>query len=206
MKDPKQIVKEGYDSLSGAYSSSYSLSHATHYYGWLDSFLQFMPQGSRILELGCGNGIPVAQYITSQYQYLGIDISPIQIQLAQQQVPTACFQVADMTALSFPANSFKGIVALYSLIHVPIQQQPALIASMYDWLQADGYILIIVGAGEWTGTEDDWLLSGTTMYWSHADTETYIKWFSLAGFTIEGTKFVPEGALGHTLLLAKSNK
>ncbi len=109
------------------------------------------------------------------------------------------------TALSFPAESFRGIIALYSVIHVPLQEQPALITSMYHWLQADGYILIIVGAEEWTGTEDNWLVPGTTMYWSHADANTYSKWFSSAGFTIVDTKFVPEEAAGHTLLIARKD-
>jgi cyclopropane fatty-acyl-phospholipid synthase-like methyltransferase len=203
MKDPKQIVKEGYNHLSSTYRASYALSHSTHYYAWLQGFLPYIPQGSSILELGCADGIPVAEYVSRQYPYLGIDLSPIQIQLAQQNVPQASFQVADMTELSFPSGSFRGIIALYSLIHVPIQQQPALIISMHDWLQADGYILIVVGAGAWTGTEENWLIAGTTMYWSHADMETYIKWFSSAGFTIVNTTFVPEGAAGHTLLIVK---
>jgi ubiquinone/menaquinone biosynthesis C-methylase UbiE len=203
MKDPKQIVTEGYNHLSGMYRSHYTLSHSTHYYDWLHNFLQYIPPGSKILELGCADGIPVAQYVSSHYQYMGIDISPVQIELAQQHVPGATFEVADMTALSFPDNSFKGIIALYSLIHVPVDQQPALLTSLYHWLQAEGYVLMIVGATAWTGIETDWLIPGTTMYWSHADTDTYMKWFAAAGFTIIDTKFIPEGTAGHTLLIAK---
>ncbi len=206
MNDPKQIVREGYNKLSTAYRAHYNFSHTQQYPIWLHEFLVDIPRGSRILELGCADGIPVAKHVSKHYQYLGIDISPVQIELARHHVADARFEVADMTELSFPTSTFSGIIALYSMIHVPLQQQPALIASMHEWLQENSYVLAIVGAGTWTGTEDDWLIPGTTMYWSHTNSDTYIKWFSSVGFTIVETKFIPEGTVGHTLLIAKKNK
>lgn len=205
MKLPKDIVREGYNNLSTLYREHYASSHNKNYPAWLSKFIRLIPQGSKVLELGCADGIPVAQCLHKHYQYVGVDISPVQIQNARQNVPEGDFIVADMTDLSFPAHSFSGIVALYVIIHLPLDQQHPLITSMYKWLQIGGYVLVIIGAGAWTGTENNWLKSGVTMYWSHADTDTYINWFLSTGFTIIETQFVPEGKAGHTLLLARKN-
>src|SRR5437868_6009866 len=127
VKSPKEIVKEGYNHLSTAYREHFRASHTEHYPSWLHTFLQAIPPGSPILELGCADGIPVAQRLSETHAYWGVDISPVQIQRARVQVPEGHFEVADMTELSFPAESFTGIVALYSIIHVPLEQQPGLI-------------------------------------------------------------------------------
>lgn len=206
MKPPKEIVKEGYNHLSTAYREHFEASHTKHYPFWLNTFLQSIPPGSRILELGCADGIPVAQRLSAAYAYRGVDISPVQIKQARLRVPEGYFEVSDMTELSFPADSFEGIVALYSIIHVPVEQQPALIRSLYQWLAVGGYLLCTVGTARWTGTESNWIVPGTTMYWSHTDTPTYLQWFSSAGLTIIDTQFVPEGEGGHTLLFASKDR
>ncbi|WP_339812448.1 class I SAM-dependent methyltransferase [uncultured Imperialibacter sp.] len=203
MTDPKEIVREGYDKLSSDYRIHFAASHEASYEPWLNSFVQYLKADDKILELGCGDGLPVARFLSQRHRYLGVEISPAQVALARANVPEGTFEVADMTKLFLQTGEFAGIVALYSLIHVPIEQQPALIEAMYIWLQAGGCVLAIVGAKAWTGIEKDWIVAGTTMYWSHADSNTYIKWFSSAGFTIEETKYIPEGDSGHTLIIAR---
>ncbi len=75
---------------------------------------------------------------------------------------------------------------------------------MYGWLQPGGYLMAIVGADTWTGTEANWLaVAGAEMYWSHADTATYQQWCRAQGFRLCWTRFIPGGAGGHTLLLAQ---
>jgi len=203
MKTPKEIVRDGYDHLAGAYRAHYQDDHKTRYESWLTEFSEFLSINARVLELGCADGIPTAAYLNQRFNYLGVDLSPVQIEQARQHVPAARFEVADMTTLSFPDESFGGIVALYSIIHVPLAEQPDLFRSMYRWLQSPGYLLCVVGAGEWTGTEDNWLTSGTSMYWSHTDAATYINWFTETGFSVIKTAFIPEGESGHTLFLLK---
>ncbi len=200
MKTPQETVREGYDKLAAAYREHYAASHEAQYGGWLDDFERAVPPGRRVLELGCADGIPVARRLNPAYDYLGVDISPVQIAAAGRNVPGAPFRVADMTALAFPDGHFGGIVALYSLIHVPIAQQVPLIGKLARWLQPGGTLLVTVGHTAWTGTEDDWIVPGATMYWSHADAATYLTWFAEAGFSVQRNTFVPEGNGGHTLL------
>ncbi|TMG62008.1 MAG: class I SAM-dependent methyltransferase [Chloroflexi bacterium] len=96
-----------------------------------------------------------------------------------------------------------SITCLYALIHLPLAEQPALLRSVSRWLQPGGLFLATVGHQAWTGLEKDWLgVAGGDMWWSHADASTYRRWFSEAGLAIERETFVPEGAGGHTLLVA----
>jgi SAM-dependent methyltransferase len=171
------------------------------YEGWLAELTSLLPAGSPLLELGCGCGIPVARLLAQQYDVTGVDISPVQIGRAQQLVPAAHFLCTDMAALDFPADSFAAVVSFYAIIHLPIEEQPALFANMYRWLRPGGYLLATVGHRAWTGTETEWL--GAKMYWSHADEATYRQWLTTQGFSVCWTRFIPEGDGGHTLLLAQ---
>ncbi|WP_245859968.1 class I SAM-dependent methyltransferase [Spirosoma aerolatum] len=204
MDDPKRIVQQGYDRLGSSYRAFFEKTDSKRYMNWLANFVQHLPTGSSVLELGCADGIPTAQYLSQFTDYLGIDLSPIQVELARQNVPQARFDIADMSALSFPAESFNGAVALYSIIHLPLAEQPDLFKAVYQWLKPGGYFLCIAGSGEWTGTESDWIEPNTEMYWSHADANTYRNWFSETGFILVDSFFVPESNGGHTyFLLAK---
>ncbi len=106
-----------------------------------------------------------------------------------------------MTELQLPEAPLDAVVALYSIIHVPVAEQPTLFGSIHRWLRPGGMLLAIVGATEGTGSEDDWL--GAPMYWSHADRDTYLRWLGDIGFELRWHRFVPEDDGGHTLLLLR---
>ncbi|WP_223834233.1 class I SAM-dependent methyltransferase [Spirosoma profusum] len=203
MEDPKCIVQRGYDQLGTRYRTHYEQLNPDRYNDWLIAFARLLPKDASVLELGCADGIPTAHFLSQQFDYLGVDISPVQIQQARANVPNARFEVADMASLNFPALSFDGVLALYSIIHLPIAEQPALFNEVYNWLKAEGYFLCITGAQAWTGTDEDWNQLGTSMYWSHTDAITYQSWFLEIGFTILDTHFVAEGDGGHTYFLLR---
>jgi len=202
--NPKRIVRDGYDLVSDAYRSEgfdYERSRYRGFLSWLEPRLQ---NGDRVLDLGCGCGIPVAKVLSGRFSVLGIDISPIQVRRAQQFVPEAEFRCADFTDLELPERSFDAIVAFYAIIHVPIGEQPALFDSIASWLVPGGFLLVSVGWKQWTGTEPDWCdVPGAAMYWSHADSNTYRSWLKERGFNILEEGFLPEGDGGHTILLAQ---
>ncbi len=77
---------------------------------------------------------------------------------------------------------------------------------MRSWLTEEGLLLITVGYRDWTGTEEDWLgVKGGLMYWSHADIEIYRAWFQ-DGFDLLSERFIPEGDVGHPLLLLQKSQ
>ncbi len=207
MKSPKEIVREGYDTLSVHYRNHYDWSHANVYKVWVAEFAALVPKGARILELGCGDGIPVAHILCQDYDYTGVDISSVQVETAKQNLPVATFLTADMTELPFPDGSFQGVIALYSIIHVPLDEQKELLHSIYHWLQPQGYFLCVLGSSEWTGLVEGWILPEVTMYWSHTNAQTYAQWLAAIGFEVVKEEHIPDdgGAIHAMFLLKKTS-
>ncbi|MBN1303882.1 MAG: class I SAM-dependent methyltransferase [Anaerolineales bacterium] len=209
MKTPKEIVKSGYDRVSYAYredAPDTSSETFKMYKSWIDELSEWLEAGSTVLDLGCGCGIPAAQMLVQRFKVTGADISPVQIERAKKLVPRAAFVCGDMCDLEFAPNAFDAITCLYVIIHVPLAEQPELLAKLWQWLKPGGLLMLVVGHGEWTGQEADWLgVAGGTMYWSHADRATYLDWLRKTGFDILWDRFIPEGDGGHTLIFAKKN-
>lgn len=206
--NPKDIVRTGYDKISYAYRGDLLDQNdptISHYIEWLAELIPMVPPSTSVLDLGCGNGIPVAKLLSEAgFAVTGVDISPVQIARAQAALPNAHFVCADMSELIFPPQTFTAIVSLYAIIHVPIAEQPALLANIYRWLQPGSYFLATVGCEVWTGTEENWLgVADGRMYWSHADAATYQRWYADQGFQLCWSRFIPEGKSGHSLLLAQ---
>lgn len=206
-RNPKEIVATGYDKVSFAYQEDNCDASNSPYVQWLGELTTRLKKGSRVLDLGCGCGIPVACLLIEHFVVTGVDISPVQIERARQLGLKAEFICADMVTLEFEEACFEAITCLYSIIHLPLVEQPELIGKMYKWLTYGGYLLVIVGYSAWTGLEKDWLgVEGGLMYWSHADIGTYRAWFEEAGFSIVSEQFIPEGEGGHCLLLVQKHK
>lgn len=198
--DAKDVVRDGYDRISRAYRGDDD--DDGQYAGWLTELAALIPAVGKVLDLGCGNGIPVARWLADRGHLVhGVDLSPVMIERARSLVPEATFECADMTSVELPPARWDAVVAFYSLIHVPVDEQPPLLARISSWLRPGGHAMLIVGVRAWTGTEDDWL--GATMYWSHTDRETYLAWLAEAGFEVLWDRFIPEGDGGHTLVLAR---
>jgi SAM-dependent methyltransferase len=203
LEDPKRIVQHGYNQLGPAYRLHFEKENPQRYKDCLAGLIQTLPVDAEVLELGCADGIPAAENLSRYFNYLGVDISPVQVESARRNVPAARFELGDMAMLSFSDATFDGIVALYSIIHLPLAEQPALLKSIWNWLKPGGYFLGVLGAAQWTGTEVDWLKPGVNMYWSHTDAATYQARFNEIGFTTVEKYFIPEGQAGHTYFLLR---
>ena len=200
MSISKQTVRRGYNLISRRYRNDRGLgADAKNMKPWLQWVDSRLPKSSRILELGCGMGIPAAKYFSAKHHYLGIDISDVQIQRAKRLVPRGLFRRADMAKLKFRPSSFEAVLGFYALIHLGLREQKPLFKKIYRWLKPDGIFAATLGWGRWTGREKDW--HGAEMFWSHADQGTYRRWLKEAGFKISRLKLIREGKGGHALFL-----
>lgn len=90
---------------------------------WLDRFLALIPAGGRILDVGCGGGIPVARYFLDHgHPVSGIDTSPPLIDLCRSRFPASQWRVADMRTLDLDC-AFDGLIAWDSFFHLTCGDQ-----------------------------------------------------------------------------------
>ena len=204
----RDLVRRGYDTISLTYrgdddgAAASSAEDVSRYTGWVAELAGLLRPGARVLDLGCGTGVPATRELTGHgLQVLGVDFSAVQLRRAQRLVPAARLIQADMTALHLRPASADAVVSFYALIHVPVADQRALFPRIRDWLRPGGYFLAITGATPWTGTER---YLGADMFWDHADTGTYLRWFRAARLTPLWHRYIPEGNSGHTLILAQA--
>jgi len=200
--DPKQVVRRGYDVLSEHYERVYGSE--TKYGPWMGELLDRLPEAGSVLDVGCGTGVPVARaLVAAGHSVTGVDISEVQIRRARESVPGAVFIRADATTVELPRGGFDAVVCLYALIHVPLEEQPALLTRIASWLRPGGWFLSTAGHRAWTGVDENWLGGGAAMWWSHADAATNRSWLVRAGFDVLHEEFVPEGDSGHVLFWAR---
>jgi ubiquinone/menaquinone biosynthesis C-methylase UbiE len=199
----KEVVRRGYDVLSARYDEAYD--GETKYREWLDEILSRLPSHSRVLDLGCGSGVPVALTLAEAgHQVTGVDLSEVQVSRARTRVPAVTFIQADATKLNLPAASFDAVLSFYALIHIPLDEQQSLLQRIAEWLRPGGLFVATIGSSAWTGAEENWLGGDVPMWWSQADAATTRTWIESAGFVVEREEFIPEGGSGHTLLWSTS--
>jgi SAM-dependent methyltransferase len=202
-REPKEIVREGWDQVSSLYrpdgSEDDALGHTlADHRRWLRPVLS-LKSGAKVLDLGCGCGLPDARMLARRFEVVGVDLSAVQIARARRLVPGATFLCTDMTRVRFLAGSFDAAICLYSIIHVPIEEQADLLERVGRWVRPGGPLILVAGADAYTGTQENWLGSGSEMYWSQADGETYARWLVEAGFQVRHREIIPEGEARHEL-------
>jgi SAM-dependent methyltransferase len=166
--------------------------------------MESMPYGAKVLDLGCGTGVPASKLLARKFAVTGVDLSDVMVRRARQHVPRAKFIRADMTEVRFAKSEFAAVVSLYAIIHVPLAEQRPLLRRIHRWLQPGGWFLAILGAGVYEGWEQGWLGSPVKMFWSHTDPATYRGWLTSDGFDIVEQRFIREGEGGHELFLVKA--
>ncbi len=143
--NPKEIVRRGYQEIAKEYHERRALRQEV-WNRYLDRHRKFMPRRGRVLDLGCGGGLPVSKYFQDHgYQVTGIDISPEMVDLARASVPTAEFKVMDMSDLEFEDHSFDIIVSFYTIIHVPRDEHERTLSRLFRMPRPGGSILISFG-------------------------------------------------------------
>ena len=196
-REPHEIVASGYDVVAEDYAK---LEGAVEWprMRWLHNVLAVLTPGSRVLDIGCGSGIPATREIAKEHDVVGVDVSARQIELARHNVPGAEFVQADIETLDFPQASLDAVVAFYVLDHLPRERHASVLERIHAWLKPGGLLLLTVETEDEPGVTGRWL--GVEMFFSCFDADTTRRLIRDAGFEtiadavetqVEGEKEVP---------------
>ncbi|WP_062207175.1 class I SAM-dependent methyltransferase [Streptomyces sp. NBRC 109706] len=83
--------------------------------------------GGRVADIGCGSGTVTAHLRTLGVDAFGIDLSPGMVETARRDHPGVRFDVGSMTDLTLPTGSLAGLLAYWSLIHLPDDEVPTVL-------------------------------------------------------------------------------
>lgn len=182
-KRAKRVVEQGYNRVAERHARWAAGVRQEERLRHTHDLLDRLSPGAQVLELGCGQGAPTTRLLAERFSVTGVDISARQLELARREVPGATFIHADMASVSFPPESFDGVAAFFSLIHVPRAEHAALLARIAGWLRPGGLLVASMGVRDTPGeVEDDWL--GAPMFFSHWDATTNRRLVADAGLRI----------------------
>jgi trans-aconitate methyltransferase len=165
----------------------------------LDRMLTHAP-GRRVLDLGCGSGRPIAQYLVDRRcTVTGVDGASEMIARFRRNVPQASGIVADMRTLEL-GESFDAILAWDSFFHLSPDDQRAMLPVFAAHAAPRAILMFTAGpaAGEPIGD-----FAGRKLYHASLDPKEYRDALAASGFSLIDVTFEDPEAQGHTVYMAR---
>jgi ubiquinone/menaquinone biosynthesis C-methylase UbiE len=137
----------------------------------------------QILELGCGSANPflttLLQRAPSVYIHAN-DLSEVQLDIARCNLAAfrsqVEFHLGDMMKLEFEPGSLTAVVALYSIIHLPQDEQKEMISRISDWLVPGGVFLATFTSEEAHSiVNENWIDEKGWIFWSSLGQDKLIR-------------------------------
>ncbi|MFH0752072.1 MAG: class I SAM-dependent methyltransferase [archaeon] len=132
----------------------------------LEKFLDYLKPCSYVLDLGCGAGRDARRFLDKGHRVVGIDLSSGLLGIARRDVPEAEFKLMDITNLEFAPDTFDGICALASMVHVPKSCMFSALRGCYRILSDKGIMYVSVKRGDGESMTPDARYGGVQKFWS----------------------------------------
>jgi cyclopropane fatty-acyl-phospholipid synthase-like methyltransferase len=112
---------------------------------YLSLLLDHLPQGSEILDLGCGTGRPIAEHIAAcGHHVVGVDGSAAMLAFARAQLPAHRWIHDRIEQVEFD-KTFDAVVCWDSLFHLPRRYYEPVIQRIHGWLAPGGRMMVSSG-------------------------------------------------------------
>lgn len=165
-----------YDSNPQGYAQQWdNFVPASHDKDMVGLLAETLPTGARVLDLGSGSGRDLKRMQDLGLCAQGLDVSEGLARIARQYAPVI---IGDMRCIPFAQNTFDGVLAAASLLHLPVNEVPVALSEIKRVLRPRGILAMVVkgGAGE---LKDD-----AGRFFHLYDDKTLDARLSQAGFTV----------------------
>jgi 2-polyprenyl-3-methyl-5-hydroxy-6-metoxy-1,4-benzoquinol methylase len=147
----------------------------------LDELIAYLPLDATVLDLGCGTGKPIMEYLANKkLKVTGVDASYEMLEIARTNFPKTELILQDMRFLNL-SKKFDAIIAWHSFFHLPSADQPAMFKLFKEHINPDGILLFTSGPahGEVWGMN-----GGENLFHASLDPEEYVILLNKHGFKV----------------------
>lgn len=150
----------------------------------IEKFSSYMKKGGLILDSGCGPGRDSKIFTDAGYGIIGIDLSEKLLDYAKDYAPRADFMMMDMRELKFADNTFDGVWAMSSLMHLSKSDLPSALMEHYRVLKDGGPFYLSLKRGSGEKLEEDARFNGAKKFFAYYSDEEVVKILSDTPFKI----------------------
>ncbi|RUR16032.1 class I SAM-dependent methyltransferase [Legionella sp. km535] len=137
---------------------------------YLNLIQKHLSLNSKILDVGCGTGEPLAQFlINAGYIVTGIDASKRMIERCKQRFPKGKWLLADMRTLDLN-EQFHAVIAWHSFFHLSHDDQRRTLKLLASYVHQNGLLIFTSGPEYGEVWSDN---GGHELYHASLSTEEY---------------------------------
>ncbi|MFB6590388.1 class I SAM-dependent DNA methyltransferase [Streptomyces diastaticus] len=136
---------EAFDAIGKRYDEAFP--HKEGQIAAVQRLLSELPAGARVLDVGCGTGLPTAGQLTDAgHRVTGVDLSAGMLELARTNVPGAEFLHRDLASLEADGprglGRFDGITCFFTLLMLPREEIPLALGMLRSLLVPGGHLAL----------------------------------------------------------------
>ncbi|MGH3647599.1 MAG: class I SAM-dependent methyltransferase [Micromonosporaceae bacterium] len=154
-----------------------------------------------VADVGCGPGRVTILLDRLGLDAFGIDLSPRMVALARQTYPGLRFEVGSMLALELSDASLGGLLAYYSIIHIPWERRPEVFTEFRRVLAPGGVLMLVFQVGDERRHRDEVFGKSVSLDWYRQQPQEVAQLLRDAGFDMwvtvvkeaEDTEKTPQG-------------
>ncbi len=149
-------VRRGYDTIAGEFAASRSGMRWPE----LDQFREYVKNGDRLLDIGCGSGRGLKLFEGMAVDYEGLDVSEALVAIARRESTDllANFRVGSMLSLPHEDAAFDEVMAVAVLHHIPSERFRLQALREANRVLKPGGALLMTNWDLWRGGRRKWLI------------------------------------------------